>query len=338
MNSLPVGKLPPEHLIRILSQAPISDERVILGPGVGLDCAVVEYGDRYLVLKSDPITFATDEIGWYAVQVNANDVATTGAKPSWMLVTALLPEGATSPELVEEISQQLFRACQHMEISVVGGHTEITYGLERPILIATLIGEVERENLITPRGAKPGDQILITKGVPIEATAILAREFPQKLAQSLETEEINSAKNYLYDPGISVVLEASIAARTGKVTAMHDPTEGGLIGALWELSQACGQAIIFEPDDVPIPTLSREICKIFNIDPLAAIASGALLLTCPPKDAPEIFAALESEAISCALIGKIETGSVGLWREKPGGREAIPLPEQDEIAKVYELD
>jgi hydrogenase maturation factor len=338
MNSLPVGKLPLEHLARILNQAPISDERVILGPGIGLDCAVVDFGDRLLVFKSDPITFATEEIGWYAVQVNANDIATTGAKPSWMLVTALLPEGATSPDLVDKISQQLFQACQSLEISVIGGHTEITYGLERPILIATLIGEVERENLITPKGAQSGDQILITKGVPIEATAILAREFPERLAQSLNSEEIQTAQNYLYDPGISVVLEAGIAARTGKVTAMHDPTEGGLIGGLWELSQACDQTILFEPEEVSIPPLSNEVCRLFDIDPLAAIASGALLLTCSPKDAPEICAALESEAITCSPIGRIEAGSVGVWREKTGRREAVPLPAQDEIAKVYAPD
>jgi len=152
---LPVGKLPMKMLARLLNQTEIKDERVLVGPGIGMDCAVLDLGEKLLVLKSDPITFATDEIGWYAVQINANDLATTGATPRWMMVTVLLPEGKTDEALIQEINDQLQQACAKLGISVIGGHTEVTYGIDRPILSSTLIGEVEREKLITPRGAAP---------------------------------------------------------------------------------------------------------------------------------------------------------------------------------------
>ncbi len=138
------------------------------------------------MLKSDPITFATDDIGWYAVQINANDIATTGSTPRWMLATLLLPENQTSPDLVEHIFKQINQAAGALGISLIGGHTEITYDLNRPILMGTLLGEVERSKLIVPSGAQPGDQLLLTKGVPIEATALLAREFSISVEAGIE--------------------------------------------------------------------------------------------------------------------------------------------------------
>ena len=335
---LPVGKLPAELLAPLLAQAPVDDPRVMLRPGVGLDCAVVETapGSPLLVFKSDPITFATEEIGWYAVQVNANDVATTGATPRWFLMTLLLPEGKTTPERVEQISQQVYGACREMGVSVIGGHTEITAGLDRPILVGTLIGEVEREHLITPRGANSGDRILLTKGVPIEATAILSREFPDRLQDVLTPAEIQQARNFLYDPGIGVLRDAQISQRAGRVTAMHDPTEGGLSTALWELAEASGRALYFDPAAVPVPPLAERICQAFGLDPLAAIASGALLFTTPAGDAPSIRRALETEGIACAEIGEVQDGPVEVWCKTAGGRARLSRPARDEIARVYE--
>jgi hydrogenase expression/formation protein HypE len=337
-GKLPVGKLPPELLARLLASAPVQDKRILVGPGVGLDCAVLDLGSTLLVFKSDPITFATDEIGWYAVQVNANDIVTTGAVPTWFLMTLLLPDGSTTSELVEQISQQVFEACQSIGVSVIGGHSEITHGLERPIVAGTLVGEVAREDLITPRGARPGDRLLITKGVPVEATSILAREFPHKLQGLLSAEEISRARDYLYNPGISVLKDAYLAIKTGEVTAMHDPTEGGLVSALWELAEACGQAILFDPEAVPIPPLAQRICRAFEIDPLGAIASGALLLSTTPEDAPKICQALEMEGITCAEIGSVESGSVQVWRRTTEGQKLLPRPKRDEIARVFDSD
>jgi hydrogenase expression/formation protein HypE len=337
ISRLPLGKLPPELLERILKQAPSFDERLFLGPGTGLDCAVLDYGDRFLVLKTDPITFVSDEIGWYLVQINTNDIATTGAVPKWLLVTALLPEGRTTPELVEKLTNQVYQACRSHQISLIGGHTEITHGLDRPLLIGTLIGEVSSQNLVTPKGARPGDSILITKGIPIEGTAILAREFPSRLTGKLNADEIGIAGNFLHDPGISVLKEAQIAVKTGGVTAMHDPTEGGLAAALWELAKASNKSLEITVDAIPIPALSERICREFAINPLATIASGALLMTCEPEQAKNLQHAIQAEGIACAQIGMVTDGPPMVWAITSGtGRKRLHYPARDEIARVYE--
>jgi hydrogenase expression/formation protein HypE len=333
-SPLAVGKLPVELLGPLLAAAPVIDERVLIGPQIGVDCAVLDLGGRLLVLKSDPITFATAEIGWYLVQVNSNDIATTGALPRWLLLTMLLPEGRTTPALVTQIGEQVYAACREKGISVIGGHTEITYGLDRPILVGTLIGECERQNLVTPQGLTPGDQILLTKGVPIEGTAILAREFPQRLEGVLNQDELEAAQNFLFDPGLSVLHEAQTAQQAGRVTAMHDPTEGGLAGALWELAGAANCALVIDTTAVPIPAISARICAAFGLDPLATIASGALLLAAGPADAANIQAALVQEGTACAIIGHAVAGPPTVWAGSGGVRHPLPRPDRDEITKV----
>ncbi len=332
--SLPVGKLPPELLTEIITHAPIHDGRVLLGPGIGLDCAVVEHGEQLLVFKSDPITFTADQIGWYAVQVNANDIATTGAEPRWLLVTALLPEGSTTPELVRALFDQVKRACDELRISLIGGHTEVTNSLDRPILVGTLVGEVAKERLVTPRGIRPGDRLLLTKGVPIEATAILARDISERLVGALTLQEIETARRFLYDPGLSVVRDAQVAMRAGTVTGMHDPTEGGLYAAVWEMAEASGCSMTVDLDAVYVPELSKKICNALGIDPLGAIASGALLLASPPLEAGKIKHALNSEGITCAEIGRVEEGPASASGVVEGERSLLPHPARDEISRV----
>jgi hydrogenase maturation factor len=333
---LPLGKLPPALLANLISSIPTADPQLRLGPGIGLDCAILEVGDRLLALKSEPITFATAEIGWYGVQIAANDIATTGGVPRWMLATLLLPEGKTSPELVQQIAEQIATACREMGIVVIGGHTEITYGLDRPILNTTLIGEIEPGRLVTPKGARPGDAVLLTKGVPIEATAILARERAEELRDVLTEAELREAQDFLYRPGISVVPAARLAAATGAVTAMHDPTEGGLANALWELAEAANVSIAIEPAQIPIYPLARTLCNHFGIDPLGAIASGALLLTTHPGESERVCAELISAGIPCAVIGRVESGSPAVWQPAQNGRVLLPQPRRDEIARLFE--
>lgn len=334
--SFPIGKLPPAFLAGILANAPQFDERVLLGPGIGLDCAVVDIGEHYWVFKSEPITFAADQIGWYAVQVASNDIATTGALPRFMLLTLLLPEGHTDEEMVRSLSDQVFDACRQHHITMLGGHTEVTHGIDRPLLAATLIGEVSKERLVTPRGAHPGDVLLLTKGIPIEATALLAREFPQRLQTALSPAEITAAANFLHRPGISVLADAQIAVQAGHVTAMHDPTEGGLSAALWEMAQASGHDIEFEPSGVFIPALSARICQVFGLDPFATIASGALLLAVDPRDADAILAALRQQDIAAGRIGRFVAGKGAVYTVENGQRNPWPYPDRDEIGKVYE--
>jgi hydrogenase expression/formation protein HypE len=335
-DKLPVGKLPLDLLSELLADAPVSDPRVLLGPGIGLDCAIVDLGATLLVFKSDPITFATEDIGWYLVQVNANDIATTGAIPRWLMVTVLLPEGLTTMESARAIARHIFDACRPLGISVIGGHTEITFGIDRPILSGTIIGEVERDKLVLPNGARPGDKLLLTKGIPIEATAILAREFSDQLSVVLSPAEIQEAQNYLYQPGISILRDAQLARVAGNVTAMHDPTEGGLATALWELAEASHCSLVLEPSSVFIPQISARICSFFHLNPYAAIASGALLMAIDPLSTQKIIAALQEEGISCAEIGWVEEGPVRVWQQIEAERQPLPRPERDEIARLFE--
>ena len=335
-GTLSPGKLPPALLAKLLSAVPSQDKRVVLGPGIGLDCAVVDIGSNLLVFKSDPITFATDQIGWYAVQINANDIATTGALPAWFLVTLLLPPGNSKAELVEEISQQVYQACQQIGVTVIGGHSEITHAVNQPIIMGTLIGEVSHEDLVTPKGAQPGDRLLLTKGIPIEAVSILAREFSDQLRNRLSPRDIKVAQEYLHQPGISILKDALVATKAGRVTAMHDPTEGGLAAALWELALACGHTLVFYPHEVFISPLAENICALFDLDPLAAIASGALLLAVPPDQVIRVRQAMELEDILCSEIGVVESGAAQVWVNTNGERTLLPYPERDELARLFD--
>jgi hydrogenase expression/formation protein HypE len=335
-QTLPVGKLPHDLLAQLLAQAPSQHARVMLGPGIGLDCAILEMGNMALILKTEPITFVTQDIGWYAVQIASNDIATTGAVPQWMLVTLLLPENKTTAESATEIGRQIFSACRQMGITLIGGHTEVTYDLRRPIVVSTLIGEIEKDKVITPRGAQPGDYVLLTKGVPIEGTAILAREFANPLRTFLSTEELTIAQNYIYEPGISVLRDAQIAIHAGNVTAMHDPTEGGLATALWELAEAAGVRLRIHRERIPVPPLAEKICQFFGLDPLGTIASGALVLTASPEDAPKILKALESAAITAAHIGFVESGSPDVVLVEARSEKPLPRFARDEIARLYQ--
>lgn len=333
---LPLGKLPPDLLAHLLAKYARVDPRVVVGPGAGLDCAVIAVGgDRYLVAKTDPITFATDAIGWYAVQVNANDVACSGAQPRFFLATLLLPEGTSDAELADSIFGQIARACAEIGAAHVGGHTEITYGIDRPIVVGTMLGEVERDKLITAAGAQVGDAVVVTKGVPVEAVAIIAREKDKALAGKFTAEFLSRCRNFLYEPGISVVRDARIAIEAGRVTAMHDPTEGGLATGLWELAEASGRGMEIESDALPILPEGRGLCEAFGLDPLGAIASGSLLLTAPPDDATKIVVALAAEGIAARVVGEV-SGPPGVRLHDSGGVSSLPRPARDEIARLFE--
>jgi hydrogenase maturation factor len=272
----PLGKLPPDVLASLLYNNPIRDPRVVVGPRPGEDAAVLDAGgSHFLVAKTDPITFATGEIGWYAVHVNANDIATTGGTPAWFMATILLPEHTADRAMVEGIFAQVRAACDELGVSLVGGHTEITYGIDRPIITGVMLGLVDKKNLILTSGAQPGDTILVTKGAPIEATAIIARERGAVLESSFAPDFLQRCADYLHSPGISVVRDAQIAVQSGRVHAMHDPTEGGLATGLWEMAEASGRRLLVNPRLAVLPD-SRAICEAVGLDPLGAIASGAL--------------------------------------------------------------
>ncbi|MFP4028645.1 MAG: AIR synthase family protein [Candidatus Brocadiia bacterium] len=329
------GKLEFDLLSKLLESNRIDDERVEIQPAVGEDVCAIRMGDRYLVAKTDPITFATDRIGWYVVQVNANDLATAGVRPRWFLVTALLPENNTDEELVRSIWDDLQSALDSIDCELCGGHTEVTVGLDRPILVGHMLGDIEREGLIDKSNTCPGDRILVTKGVPVEGTAIVALEKPELLRDLFSEEEVREAKNYLEDPGIGVLEEAMIACDIGGVHAMHDPTEGGIATGLWELGQATELGMRVEQARIPLLEPGLSFCRQLGLDPLGVISSGAMLIVADPDRADSIRQALQAKGIECADIGEMLTAEEGAILVRDGEEIEMPTFPQDEITKLW---
>jgi len=332
---LPLGKLPSALLERLLRRYATPDERLIVGPGIGRDAAAIAIDEtRTLVVKSDPITFATAEIGWYLVNINANDLACLGATPRWLLVTALLPEGRTTGALVEEIFSGLHAACVSLGIALAGGHTEITHGLARPILVGTLLGEVERAELVRPGAARVGDLIVLTKALAVEGTAIIAGERAAEVAVRHGTAFAERCAAFLHEPGISVALDARTALRAG-ATVLHDPTEGGVATGLAELAAAAGLGLRIDGDAVPLYPETARLCADYGLDPLGLIASGSLLAGVPRHAAPRVLADLKATGIAATVIGEYTPPEAGLVLRR--GRHELPLPTfaADEIARLF---
>lgn len=333
---LPIGKLRSNFLETLFSKYCVLDKRVIIGPRIGEDAAVLDFNDRYLIVTTDPITFVTEDIGWYLININANDIAVRGAKPEWFLATLLLPGNKTTEELVENIFSQISRACKELDISLVGGHTEITYGIDRPIVVGQMLGEVEKEKLVITGGSKIGDDIIMTKGIPVEATSIIAREKENELRKrGYSAEWIKKAKNFLYNPGISVIKDAQIAVDSIRVNAMHDPTEGGIAVGLYELASASGVGLEINYDDIIILKEGRDLCHEFNLDFLGVIASGALLISVRPEDSDKLVEKYLKNGIMAKKIGRIMPGEEGIKMIKKGNRIDLPYFYRDEIIKIF---
>ena len=328
-----IGKFPAPLLEKLLSKTPGNGPGVVLGPQVGEDAAVLEMGEGLLVAASDPVTFATDRIGWYAVQVNANDVACSGARPRWFLATLLVPEGFSESE-AENVFDQMLEACGAVGATLVGGHSEVTYGIDRPIILGTMLGEVSRDKLVRTGGAQEGDSIVLTKGIAIEGTALLARERAEALRQAgVSAEIVERAAGLLSHPGISVLSEAFIACDSVRVHSLHDVTEGGLATGLREVSQASGLGLAVEEGSVPVLPECQEVCRALGLDPLGLLASGALLVTLPAGDVPALLAALEKENIDGWEIGQMLAPEEGLVLIGYQGEEPLPQFPRDELAR-----
>ena len=341
-----LGKLPPDLLASLLANLPQDDPRVVVGPGVGADAAVIDVlgaaGDgRLLVAKSDPITFATDRIGWYTVHVNANDLACLGATPRWLLATALLPEQWEEAD-VRGLFDDLGTTCAALGITLVGGHTEITGGLDRPIVSACLLGEVTRERLVCPGGARPGDTILLAGGVAIEGCAVLAHEAGAALAaRGVPAAVQRRARAFLDEPGISVVPAAKLALDTAgqHVHALHDPTEGGLLTGLAELAAAAGAGLEVQEESLAAAVLPecQAICTALALDPLGLLASGALLAAVAPDHADRVAAAWRDAGVPVFRLGHIAAANEGLRLRSPAGASRpLPTIDRDEIARYFE--
>jgi hydrogenase maturation factor len=252
-------------------------------------------------------------------------------------MAVLLPEGSATFAMADTIFEQTEAACREVGVTLVGGHTEISVGFTRPIVVGTMVGEVERECLVTSSGARPGDRILLTKGIALEGTALLAREKEAELRRrGVAPSQIEAAKRLLRVPGIGVLREARVASRSGRPTAMHDPTEGGLSTGLYELAEASRVGIRLDLSAVPILPESRVLCEALGIDPLGLIASGALLLTVAPEEAGAILASMEQERIACQIIGEVTSPEEGVSVVEDRRRRLLPRFERVELARLFE--
>ena len=331
---LPGGKLPNDLLGQFLVQFGFEDPTVLIKPAIGEDTAVVDIrGKEVLVLKSDPITFATDAIAKYAVLVNANDVATAGAIPRWFLTTLMFPVG-TSAFIVRKVMEELSLVCRSQNITLCGGHTEITEAVTRPVVTGMMVGTVDRHRLIDKRNMKPGDLVLMTKAVAVEGTAIIAREFGDRLVHiGVPPADIENCRGFL--DNISILPEASIAVAVSGVSAMHDVTEGGLATALEELSIAGGHRIRVDMEKIPIYPETARICGLLKLDPFGLIGSGSLLICCRRYSGKQLVQRIRKAGIAVSSIGEVREAGSGI--EALRRHQPVPWPqfEADEITRLF---
>jgi len=334
LSKFETGKVPPAKLSELVfGFLGKPDPRVLMGPRIGEDAAVIDMGDALLVLAMDPITAAREDLGWLSVHVNANDVATRGAAPKWFLCTVLLPEGS-GDEALRDIMGQVDRAAKELGVSVVGGHTEVTPGIRNPIVIGLMAGECRRSEHLSTGNAKLGDKIVMTKTAGIEGTAVIAMDYPEIL--KVPKGVLERSKGFLRD--ISVVGEAMEAVSAGGVNALHDPTEGGVLGGVWEMAAASNLGALIDGGKVPIAEETREICASLGIDPMRLLSSGSLLISVDPRAEGRLLESLAARGMRATEIGEMKERGFGVkLLDASGSLLEIPSPPRDSIYEVMEL-
>jgi hydrogenase expression/formation protein HypE len=332
--NLRIGKIDPGTLGKLISDYTHKEDRVLIGAGIGEDAAIIDMGSSYLVAKTDPITHVTSEIGHYAVNINANDIAAMGGKPMWFLATILMPAASSADEL-KRIFSQLSESCNELGILYCGGHTEVTHSVNNPVVIGHMLGEVGRDNLKPTSEARLGDDLIMTKSSAIEATAIIALEKEKELRGHLGNKLLARAKNYLYNPGISVVKEASVVSSIKEVHALHDPTEGGIVTGIFEMATASDLGVEVHYDKIPISEETLKLCESYHVDPLGTFASGSLLIAVSPSVSEDVISRLSAVGITAARIGVMMPQEEGMRLIKNGENLPLPVYHQDEISKIF---
>ncbi len=333
-----VGKLPPTLLNKyILSRVGIKDPAVIVGPSIGEDSAVIDLGDdKILVAHSDPITGAVELLGWLAVNIVSNDIAVTGAKPRWLLATIYLPEECDE-SLIDKITSQIDVAAKELKAMIVGGHTEFTPKLDRPLISMTGIGITTKDKFVKTGGAMEGDVVLMTKTAGIEGTAILSTDFSEELrSKGISNDIIKRGAKFI--KRISVVKEALILAENKLATSMHDPTEGGVLGGLTEIAYASKKTIEVWEEKIPIATETQIIARALNIDILRLISSGVLIATIPKDKAEKAIELLKSNNIEASVIGIVReySGNLVILNKRNGAKEYIEeVYVEDELIRLW---
>ncbi len=330
---LDVGKLPNNFLSKLLLEYEFKDPYVIVGPSVGEDTAAIDIArDEVLLLKSDPITFVTDNIGYYSVLINSNDMATSGAMPRWMLTTLIFPPRISIYE-IQKIFGELYKTCSNFNISICGGHTEITDAVSRPVVVGTVVGTIECRKLLKKQGIGTGDFILMTKGVAIEGSVVIASEFRELLLKKgMSLDKINDCLELKSE--ISILDEAKIAWGNSGVTALHDVTEGGILTAISELGKASGYGVDIYLNDIFIYQQTRYLCDLLNINALGLIGSGCLLVCCKKATVNLLINDMNKNNIRAKIIGKISEKDSPLRAYKYGRPCQVPQFEVDEITRL----
>lgn len=323
-----IGKIP-NSLLEKLIISNIGQHRsdILVGPGIGLDCGVIDFGEYACVLSTDPITGTTSRAGYLGIHISCNDVVTTGAEPVGILVTIMAPPNSTSED-IEGIMKDIQVGAKELGIEVLGGHTEITDAVNQMVLSVTAVGRVKKENLLQPSRAQLGDDIIVTKTAGLEGTAIIAHDKSELLQQHYGAEFVERAKSFINY--ISVAKEGRIAAQFG-AHAMHDATEGGVLGALWEMGQAIGKGMVIYEENIPVAEETIAIAKLFNINPLRLISSGTMIII-SPKGA-KLVDELKKHGINSAVVGKI-VDEKGVWLINKADKTILDPPAADELYKA----
>ncbi len=324
-----IGKVPENVLKRsIIKQIKTKRDEILVGAGVGEDCAVIALADdEVFVMSTDPITGTIYDIGSLSIHVTANDIASSGAEVIGVMLSVLLPEDTTEEEL-REIMTQAEAVCADLNIQTIGGHTEITKAVNQPIITVTGVGKVKKDAVITTSGARAGQDVVITKWIGLEGTSIIAKEREQELLAKFPKALIDEAKGF--GQYLSVVPEAATAVKSG-VSAMHDVTEGGIYGALWEVAEASGVGLEIDLKKIPVKQETIEICEFYGLNPYALISSGAMLMT--SDHGHDLVRAIEQAGIKATVIGKVTAGNDRVLINEDERRFLEP-PKSDELYKI----
>ncbi|MBN1682788.1 AIR synthase family protein [Candidatus Bathyarchaeota archaeon] len=326
------GKVSPEVLKKcVFPYLGTLSNRIIKGPGIGEDAPIIDFGEKALVVKANPITGAEKNIGTLVVHITANDVAVRGAKPKWFLNTIFLQEGATEDQLTE-ITSQMHDACKEIGVQIIGGHTECTPTLKKTIISGFMIGEALKENLIINSKIEVDDKIIMTKTAGIEGTSILSTELYKQLIKKIDRNKIIISQNLIKK--ISIVPDALTAIDAGGVNYLHTPTEGGLLNGIYEMSEALKIGVLINEEKIKFHPLTIEICDFLKIDPLKLMSSGTLLIVADKHKADKIIEELSNKKIGASIIGEVKSLKEGRLLKKNSETLKIEAIKQDEVYRI----
>lgn len=303
---------------------------VKIRPGIGEDCALIDFGEYECVMSTDPITAAVKDIGRLAVHITCNDIASNGVQPLGIMLAVMLPEGTCEAD-VSHIMGQAADTAAALDVEIIGGHTEITPSVNQPVIVSTAIGKTPAGSSQSGNDMEAGDYIMMTKSAGLEGSGIIACDYGERLKGSMTDDEIERARSFL--DMVSVVKEGVAAGKVG-THGMHDITEGGILGAVWEMCQISGKGAEVYRDAIPMEPETVKICRFFDIDPLRLISSGSMVIITPRGLKAQMEQAMEEAGVNVSVIGEVRRAEEGVVMSWEGGSEKIAPPSPDEIYKV----